>query len=71
MKKKLDEICSLEKINCESDALDAIVKISKGDMRSAINSLQHVGLTIKGKIITDHVYKVSGHCIPKNKYQYI
>lgn len=61
---KLDEICSLEKIDYDKKAMDAIIKISKGDMRAAINILQHVSLTIKDKISEDHVYKVSGHCTP-------
>ncbi len=65
MKKKLMEICDLEKINYEPDAIDAIIKISKGDMRSAINNLQHVGLTINENITAHNVYKVSGHCMPE------
>ncbi|AYV85737.1 MAG: putative replication factor C small subunit [Satyrvirus sp.] len=64
MKKKLNEICEIEKIKYDSSAIDAIIKISKGDMRSAINILQHVNLTIDKKITAEHVYKVTGHCMP-------
>lgn len=62
MQSKLNEICSLEKIDCDKNAMNAIIKISKGDMRAAINILQHTSLTIKNKINEDHVYKASGHC---------
>lgn len=65
MKKKLIDICSIEKIKCNSDAMDAIIKISKGDMRSAINALQHVNLTVDKKINIENVYKISGHCAPE------
>ena len=46
------------------NAINAIIKISKGDMRAAINILQHVNLTMSEKINIDHVYKISGHCMP-------
>ena len=64
MKSRLEQICSIEKIKYNEDALNAIIKISKGDMRSAINILQHVNLTIDKKITMENVYKISGHCMP-------
>ncbi len=65
MKKKLDEICTSEKIDHDDDAIDAIIKITKGDMRAAINTLQQVGLTFNGKITMTDVYKISGYCMPQ------
>lgn len=64
MKIRLLEICTIEKIKYKDDAIDAIIKISKGDMRCAINTLQHVNLTVGDKIYIENVYKVSGHCMP-------
>lgn len=64
MRKRLVEICTIENIKYNSDALEAIIKISRGDMRSAINILQHVNLTIDKKITEENIYKISGHCLP-------
>jgi DNA polymerase III delta prime subunit len=65
MKKRLLEICEIEKIKYDKNAIDAIIKISRGDMRSAINTLQHVKQTVSDKITIDNVYKISGHCMPE------
>lgn len=65
MKKRLKEICISENVKCQDDALDAIIKISNGDMRSAINTLQHVKLTVSGKITMDNVYKITCHTQPQ------
>lgn len=64
MKSRLQTIGSEEKIPYNEDSLDAIIAISKGDMRTAINTLQHVSLTVNHKISPKDVYKISGHCIP-------
>ena len=61
---RLVDICKLEKIKYNDNAIDAIIKISKGDMRSAINILQHVVLSAGNKITDKKIYKVSGHCMP-------
>jgi len=64
MKNRLIEICAFEKIKHDDDALDAIIKISRGDMRSAINTLQYINLTVNKIITIDDVYKISGNCMP-------
>ena len=64
MKIRLKTICSEENILYESKALEAIISISNGDMRSAINLLQLVNINIKGKISDTDVYKISSHCLP-------
>lgn len=61
-KKRLEDICKIENIKYDKNAIDAIINISKGDMRMAINTLQHVKLTIAKKITVDNIYKISGHC---------
>jgi DNA polymerase III delta prime subunit len=65
MIKRLEEICSIENINYDKNAIEAIIKITKGDMRAAINTLQQVKLTVNKKITTENVYKVSGYCMPQ------
>jgi len=65
MKKRLEEICVIEKINYDKSAIEAIIKITKGDMRAAINTLQHVKLTVEDKITIENVYKISGNCMPE------
>ena len=65
MKKRLREICTIENVDYEKNAMEAIIKISKGDMRAAINTLQHVKLTVGKKITAKNVYKISGHCMPE------
>jgi len=65
MRQRLQEICSIENIKYDKFAIDAIIKISKGDMRSAINTLQHVGQVVNKKITSDSVYKISGYSMPK------
>lgn len=65
MEKRLYEICDIENIKYKKDAIDGIIKISKGDMRSAINTLQHISLTVDRKITIEDVYKISGHCMPQ------
>lgn len=65
MKHRLIEICDNEEIKYNDDALDAIIKLSKGDMRAAINSLQHVKQSVNKKITSECIYKISGHCSPE------
>ena len=57
-----------EKILIESDAVDAIISLAKGDTRRVINLLQCVGLgNIHGKIITnDDIYICAGAPFPKD-----
>ena len=64
MKQRLELICLNEKVSFDTESLGSIVKISNGDMRSAINLLQSISVAYENKIINDHVYKLSGHCVP-------
>lgn len=65
VKEKLLEICQDQKINYKNNAIDAIIDISKGDMRMAINTLQHVCSVYKNKITMADIYACTGHCSPK------
>lgn len=62
IKDRLAEICQIEGITFDEEALLALVKISKGDMRSAINKLQHISLTIGNTITAKEIYNISGYC---------
>lgn len=62
---RLKEICTIEQMSYNKNSLDAIIKITKGDMRAAINLLQHVNQTVSEKITVEHIYNISGHCLPK------
>ncbi|QGR53844.1 replication factor c small subunit [Moumouvirus maliensis] len=65
MQKRLKDICSIENVKYSTGVIDAVINISKGDMRSAINTLQHVNLTVNNLITVNDVYKISGHCMPE------
>lgn len=62
---KLGEIVNNEGLICDEKSLRAIIIISKGDMRAAINILQHVSLTRNKKISEKDIYNIVGHCRPK------
>jgi len=63
MTKRLYLICKSEKISIEDDVLNAIIQLSNGDMRIAINILQ-ASKTIKKNITVEDIYKISGFCTP-------
>lgn len=64
---RLKEICKIEKISYDKDSLNALISISNGDMRVAINMLQVIGNTQQNKKIdVDKVYVMSGNCTPAN-----
>lgn len=62
---RLDEICNLEKIKYDNGTLETIIKITKGDMRAAINTLQHIKMSINRKVTSYDIYKNSGYCMPE------
>jgi replication factor C subunit 3/5 len=47
IKEKLKLISTINKLNCTDDGLNFINKISKGDMRKAINNLQSLSMSFK------------------------
>ncbi|XP_011663324.1 replication factor C subunit 4-like [Strongylocentrotus purpuratus] len=59
--KKLREICEAENINCGEEALEAILKLSEGDMRKSITFLQSVHrLQREDGIRVEDVYEIAG-----------
>ena len=60
---RLKEIASKENVDYEEDGLNAIIEISEGDMRKAINTLQ--AASVLGKVTAESVYKVVGKVTPK------
>ncbi len=64
IKERVKYIASQEKINITSDGLNALVDVSKGDCRRAINYLQSCW-TISKKIDQDIVLRVAGEVPPE------
>ncbi|XP_063966967.1 replication factor C subunit 4-like [Lytechinus pictus] len=59
--KKLREICEAENITCSDEALDAILKLSEGDMRKSITFLQSAHrLQREDGILVDDIYEIAG-----------
>lgn len=64
MHRRLINICQTENIVCQPTAIDAIIKITKGDMRAAINVLQCVHSIVNTNISATDVYQSAGYCSP-------
>jgi len=60
---RLKEIASKENVEYEEEGLNAIIEISEGDMRKAINILQ--AASVLGKVDAESVYKVVGKVTPR------
>ncbi len=63
IKERLKYIAKNEKIKIDDDAIDAIIDVSEGDMRKAINILQ--ASAMKGKIKKNIVYEIVGFAEPE------
>jgi len=64
MKKRLKQIARSEGIKIEEDALDALVYISNGDFRKAINALQ--GASALGEVVTEEtIYQITATARPE------
>jgi len=71
MKENIINICKKEKINYDIDGLDILIKISKGDMRKAINNLQSLSMAYD-KLNYENVIRFTGYPpinIIKNIYE--
>ena len=64
IKERVKYIASQEEINISSNGLNALVEVSKGDCRRAINYLQSCG-TISKQIDQDIVFRVAGEVPPE------
>jgi DNA polymerase III delta prime subunit len=62
---QLSMIIKAESIKCNDAAIDAIIKNSKGDLRSATNKLQEISVTENNKITYESIYKTSGYLTPE------
>lgn len=65
MKKRLNEICQEESIELNKEMILSTIKISNGDMRSAINILQHAKMTYGTTVSSDNIYCITGHSSPE------
>lgn len=66
MKKRIIDISKDQSITIDNDSVDTIIKISKGDMRISINTLQQV-YTSNAVITSDLIYKMTCHCSDETK----
>ena len=64
MEEKLVEIAGKEGLDLEEKALEAIIYVSMGDMRKAVNILQ-ASAALEKKIREDTIYNVSSRAKPK------
>jgi len=69
IKKRIKLIASKEKLNLVANGLNALVDVSRGDCRRAINYLQSCG-TISKKIDREIVFRVAGE-VPPDKIKII
>lgn len=60
----IENIAKIENLTITEDALDAMVHVSQGDMRRAVNSLQ-VAASLGEKITVDLVYHTTGTARPE------
>jgi replication factor C small subunit len=65
IKKYMQKIAKIEKLEITSDGLETLVFISQGDMRKAINVLQ-VGASVKKKITAELLYETTSTAKPED-----
>jgi replication factor C subunit 3/5 len=65
MKARLSEICETEGMDANKEMILATIKISNGDMRSAINILQHSKMTYGTTVTPENIYRITGHSSPE------
>lgn len=65
MKERLKYVSKCENIKIKNEIIDTISKISKGDLRKAINLLQTVSLCDASKVNSKICYSISGFPNPK------
>ena len=64
IKSMIKYICKHEKLKINNEGMDALLYVSAGDMRRAINTLQSASLS-DDKITGEIVYEISGFAQPK------
>lgn len=64
VRKRITQICNLERVTYDHEGIDALIYIAQGDLRTAINNLQS---TVDGfdTVTQDNVYKVCDEPHPK------
>lgn len=63
MKAKLREICEKESVKIDEEGLDAVVYVSGGDFRKAINALQ--GAASIGEVNADAIFQITATAQPE------
>jgi replication factor C subunit 3/5 len=62
---KLQEVCAKESLILSAEAMSAIVRLSKGDMRKVMNILESCSMTYK-EIPVAKIYEVTGRPSPED-----
>ena len=62
---KLAEVCTLEGLQVDADASQAIVRLSGGDMRKVLNILESCSLAYR-TITVQKIYEVTGRPSPED-----
>lgn len=65
LKLRLMNVCDLEQIKINDEALKEILRISKGDLRSSITLLQCASQYTQGKVTLESIVEISG-TVPKD-----
>lgn len=60
----LMQISNEHNVGCSKDIIDTIIDVSGGDMRAAINTLQHISLIKDRKIKHNDIYMSTSQCNP-------
>jgi len=63
IKKRVQDIAKKEDVNLGTEGLNALIYVSNGDLRRAVNYLQACS-TISGEITQNSVYKITGKINP-------
>jgi replication factor C small subunit len=63
MKERLIQICQMEKVRISEDGLNALIYVSGGDFRKAINALQ--GAASLGEVNADSIFQITATAQPE------
>lgn len=63
IKTRLSDVLEKENLQLTNDGLEALTKISKGDLRKSLNILQQIAIN-KDIISEEYIYKITGHPLP-------
>lgn len=60
MKARLQHVCQAENVNASDETLDAVLRVSGGDMRKAITFMQSASQLYAGVLTPENIIEISG-----------